>query len=63
MTRDELQIVHEIGQLDRRLVISVKAIIEQRDAALYDAETWKQRALRAEEAEHRIRTMLAATKT
>ncbi|MFZ4773921.1 MAG: hypothetical protein ACOYM3_01070 [Terrimicrobiaceae bacterium] len=62
MTRDEIQIVHEIGELSRIHAQNFKIVVEQRDTALQNAEMWKQRALRAEDFEHKTRAILAAAK-
>ena len=69
MTRDEIQIVHEAGQFSRVLAINFKAVIEARDEAVKErdvtrivSESWKARAIAAEDALREIRAMIAVTK-
>ncbi len=55
MNSIETRIIHEIGELSRVHAINVKAILEQRDTALQNAEMWKQRAMKAETELHQAR--------
>ena len=69
MNSIETRIVHEIGELSRVHAINFKAVIEARDEAVKErdvtrivSESWKARAIAAEDALREIRAMIAVTK-